>query len=126
LNDCSELRGGTYLASACQNFIEWQNSFLNPVIEKNKNGGILYNYVNKIKRIPLQKAKPEQIVLIEERFKKNKNYIDFNDIIYTFSQRNIFDDNGNINYSNYNSFIYDYDKIEEELGKILLPEVMSI
>ena len=123
LNDCSELRGGTYLASACQNFIEWQNSFLNPVIEKNKNGGILYNYVNKIKRIPLQKAKPEQIVLIEERFKKNKNYIDFNDIIYTFSQRNIFDDNGNINYSNYNSFFYDYDKIEEELGKILLPEV---
>ena len=46
-----------------------------------------------------------------------------NDIIYSFSERNIFDNDGKINYSNYNDFAYDYDKIEEELGKIILPGV---
>ena len=35
LNDNGELE---YLASACQNFIDWQNSFLDPIIELNKNG----------------------------------------------------------------------------------------
>ena len=74
------------------------------------------------KKIPVQEAKPEQIILIEVRFKKKgNNYVDFNDIIYAFSERNIFGDDGKINYSNYNTFVYDYDRIEEELGKIILP-----
>ena len=125
LNDDGELYNGMYLASACQNFIEWQNIFLQNIVDANKNYGILHNYVNSIlKKIPVQDAKPEQIVIIEEKFKKNGNhYIDFNDVIYSFSKRNIFDANGKIDYSNYNNFIYDYDKIEEELGKIILPGV---
>ena len=126
LNDDRELNNGMYLASACQNFIMWQNELLREIIATYKDSGILNKYVNKnnlLKEIPLQNAKPEQIIMIEEKFKKNgNNYIDLNDLIYALSERKIFDDNGKINYSNYNTFIYDYDKIEEELGKIILSD----
>ena len=123
LNDSGELLNGMYLAAACEKFIDWQNSFLNPIIEANIVNGILHNYVdNLMKKIPVQNSKPDQIVLITERFNKSK-YIDLNDVIYSFSERNIFNENGTIDYSDYNSFVYDYDSIEEELGKIILPGV---
>ena len=123
LNDNGELYSGMYLASACQNFIEWQNTFLQPIADANAFNGILHHYVESIrKKIPVQEAKNNQIVLLEDRFKKSK-YEDFNDVIYSFSERNIFGENGKINYSDYNSFVYDYASIEEELGKIILPNV---
>ena len=123
LNDPGELLNGMYIAAACQNFIDWQNSFLNPIIDANAFNGILHNYVDNIRKIiPVQNSKPDQIVLIIERFNKSK-YTDLNDVIYSFSERNIFNENGTINYSDYNSFVYDYDSIEEELGKIILPGV---
>ena len=123
LNDNCEVGNGMYLASACQNFIFWQNNFLQKIINSNICEGILNYYINNIKRkIPLQNAKSGQILLIEKRFEKS-NYIDLNDIIYFYSERNIFNKNGTLNYTNYNSFIYDYDAIEEELGKIILPGV---
>ena len=123
LNDSCELKYGMYLASACQNFIQWQNEFLMPIVNANINNGILHKYVSDIlKKTPVQEAKPEQILLIEEKFKQSENnFVDFNDVIYACSQRNIFGEDGKINYSNYNSFEYDYDRIEEELGKIILP-----
>ena len=124
LNDAGELYNGMYLASACQNFIEWQNTFLQPIVDANMFNGILHNYVNTItKKIPVQEAKPDQIVLIKQSFNKNGKYVDFNDLIYAFSERNIYGDNGKINYSDYNTFVYDYDRMEEELGKIILPGV---
>ena len=49
--------------------------------------------------------------------------MNINDLIYSFSERKIFGENGKINYSDYNSFEYDYNAIEEELGKIILPGV---
>ena len=123
LNDCGELYNGMYLSSACQNFIEWQNTFLQPIADANAFNGILHCYVdNIIKKVPVQNAKHEQILLFNERFLKSK-YIDLNDVIYSFSERNIFNDKEKINYSDYNSFSYDYDAIEEELGKIILPGV---
>ena len=126
LNDDKELKNGMYLASACQNFIQWQNGFIREIIESYKNGGILNKYINSnnlLKNVPVQEAKPEQIIIIEEKFKKNgDNYTDFNDLFYALSERKIFDDNGKINYSNYNTFNYDYEKIEEELGKIILSD----
>jgi hypothetical protein len=108
-----------YLASACQNFIDWQNTFLQPIADAN-----IFNYFadNIRKKIPVQNAKHNQIVLINERFEKSK-YNDLNDVIYSFSERNIFGENGKINYSDYNSFVYDYASIEEELRKIILPGV---
>ena len=123
LNDNGELYNGMYLASACQNFIEWQNTFLQPIADANAFNGILHHYAENIRRkIPIQEAKNNQIVLLQERFMKSK-YEDFNDVIYSFSERNIFGENGKINYSDYNTFVYDYASIEEELGKIVLPGV---
>ena len=123
LNDCGELGYGMYLASACQNFIEWQNTFLLPIVEINAFNGILHHYVDNIKKkIPVQDAKKDQILLINERF-MNTRYENLKDIIYSFSYRKIFCEDGKINYSDYNSFVYDYDSIEEELGKIILPGV---
>jgi hypothetical protein len=123
LNDNGELGYGMYLAAACQNFIEWQNMFLQPIIDANNFNGILHNYVNTIqKKVPIQEAKPSQILLIHDKFEISK-YTNLNDIIYSYSERNIFNKNGKINYSDYNSFTYDYDAIEEELGKILLTGV---
>ena len=124
LNDAGELYNGMYLAAACQSFIEWQNTFLQPIVDANAFNGILHNYVSNIlRKIPVQEAKHDQIVLIKERFEKYGKYSDFNDLIYAFSERNIFGENGKINYSDYNTFVYDYDGIEEELGKIILPGV---
>ena len=125
LNDDGELYNGMYLASACQNFIEWQNEFLQPIVDANYFKGISHKYINNISnKVPLQEAKPEQIILIDEKFKKSINhYVDFIDLIYAFSNRKIFCDDGKIDYSNYNTFEYDYDKIEEELANIILPGV---
>ena len=121
LNDNAELNGGMYIASACQNFITWQNSFIQPIIDSVKHNGILHFYVNNLqKKIPVQSAKSYQALLIDDCF-KNSQYKSFLELIYTFSKRNIFKNDGTINYINYNSFIYDYTKIEEELGKLLLP-----
>ena len=121
LIDNGEIGGGMYLASACQNFISWQNSFLQPIIDSKTL--ILNSYIDNIKqKVPLQEAKSKQILLINERF-ANSKYKNFQDVINTFSERNIFSQNGKINYSDYNSFLYDYDAIEEELGKIILPGV---
>ena len=82
LNDDQELNNGMYLASAFQNFIEWQNQFLQPILDANLKKGILNQYVNNIsKKISVQEAKSEQIIDIEERFKNKENnknnYIDF-------------------------------------------------
>jgi hypothetical protein len=123
LNDDGELGCGMYLSAACQNFISWQNSFLQPIIDVNTSNGILFSYVNNIKKkIPVQNSKKRNIVLINERF-SNSKYANINDVIYSFSYRNIFNGDGTINYYDYNSFIYDYDAIEEELGRIILPGV---
>ena len=57
---------------------------------------------------------------IIDNFGKSK-FNDFNDILYTFSKRDIFNKDGTINYLKYNSFKFDISSIEEELAKIILP-----
>ena len=42
LNDDGELGYGMYIASACQNFISWQNTFLQPIIDNVAQNGILH------------------------------------------------------------------------------------
>ena len=123
LIDNGDLGGGMYLAAACQNFISWQNSFLLPIIDANTSNGILNSYVDNMKKkIHLHKAKHDNILLIKDRFSKSK-YLNENDIIYSFSERNIFNNDGKINYYDYNTFVYDYEAIEDELGKVILPGV---
>jgi hypothetical protein len=121
LNDDGELGYGMYLASACQNFISWQNSFLQPIVDSVAQNGILHYFSNNLKRkIPVQSAKISQTLLLEDCF-NNSLYNNFDDMISSFCKRDIFKEDGTINYYNYNSFIYDFDSIEEELGKLLLP-----
>ena len=121
LNDDNELGYGMYIAAACQNFINWQNGFLQPIIENEKfNGNLRYYIENMKKKIPVQEANPNQILSIDDCF-KNSGYKDFNDLINTFTKRNIYSEN-KIDYQKYNKFIIDFSKIEEELGKLILPE----
>ena len=121
LNDDGEIGNGMYLAAACQNFITWQNTFLQPIIDSVAQNGILHYFSkNMKKKIPVQNAKINQTLLLEDCF-NNSIYYDLDDIISTYSRRDIFKEDGTINYFNYNSFIYDFESIEEELGKILLP-----
>ena len=123
LNDISEYGHGMYLAAASQSFIELQNSFLQNILDNNSNeNDILYKYINHIKnKVGINEANSNQILLIEERIKKSE-YRDIDDIIYQNSERNIYK-NDKINYFEYNNIKYNYDKIEEELGKIILPEL---
>ena len=71
------------------------------------------------KEIPIYEASTNQILSIKHSF-LNSNYKDFDDLINTFSFRNIYNKDGSINYLNYNDFIYDYTSIEKELAKIIL------
>ena len=120
LNDDGEFGCGMYLAAACQNFIEWQNQFLQPIIESEIQNSNLKYYIKNLKnKVPVQDALTE--ILLIDNFEKSE-FDDFNDILYTFSKRNIFNNkDGTINYLKYNSFKFDFSSIEEELGEIILP-----
>ena len=58
LNDNGEWGKGMYIAAAYQKLIDWQNAFLQGLIESLKQNGILHNLVkNMDKTIDVQKAK---------------------------------------------------------------------
>ena len=121
LNDINEEGYGMYLASAYQNFINWQNEFLEFIINNGYHKEYLKLYIeNMKKKINVQEANSYQTLLINECF-NGSEYEDFDDLIYSFSRRDIFSKDGTINYLNYNSFKYDILTIEEELAKLLLP-----
>ena len=114
LNDNNESGYGIYISNGYHKFIKWQNDFLKPIINsyKNKRNNILSCYISKIeKKINIQSASNLQILQIEKCF-ENSCFKNFNDLIYIYSNRNLI---------NYNEFIYDFQKIEEELGKLILP-----
>ena len=88
---------------------------MSPIIEHNQNkNDILHFYIDSLqKKISIQNSKNNQIDLSE---------LDLDSIIIKNSKRNIFNkENDNIDYINYNSFIYDLDSIEKELGEKILP-----
>ena len=109
-----------YLASAYENFIYWQNHFINLIINNNKNNGILNKYISQLEQeTNIQDAKNNEIILI------NENIINiFHEIIFSTLLRKILIKNPKI--INYNNINFDYTNfdfcfIEEELGKIILP-----
>ena len=121
LNDINEEGYGMYLASAYQNFINWQNEFLDFIIKNGCEKENLKFYIDNMnKKINIQDANLNQTLLINGCF-NGSYYEDFVDLIYTFSRRDIFKKDGTINYSNYNSFKYEIKIIEDELAKLLLP-----
>ena len=117
LVDDGDKEGGMFLAAAYQNYIIWQNNFINEITSKNDIKGILNSYVSKLNQeIFVQEATKDEIININDN-----TYKTFNELISTHSMRNIFDKNNKINYKNYNEIKYDYDLIEDELGKLILP-----
>ena len=118
LVDDGDKEGGMFLASAYSNFIEWQNQFIDDIISKNNMTGILNSYVSQLeKEINVQDATESEILNIDEQI-----YSYLNELISLCSMRNIFSKNDKkINYQKYNDIIYNFDLIEEELGKRLIP-----
>jgi hypothetical protein len=118
LIDDYEVGYGMHIASLYQSFIHWQNSFLKPIadaIAKNKN----YNfYSNDLEmKIPIQDAKDKHILSIDEEIFENK--------IIQYATRDIITDKKESDYLNYNWFNYDFDLIENELGKLFLYDKCS-
>ena len=112
LDDINEVGNGMYLASAYQNFINWQNEFLQYIIDNGKNKKNLDFYIESMNnKMPVYEANSNQILQI------NKN---FEEIINNFSKRNIYNEDGTIDYLKYNEFKYDASSIEEELAKTFL------
>ena len=121
LNDANEQGFGMYLASAYENFIKWQNEFLEHIIKYGIGNKNLKNYIENIKiKIPIYQANRNQIVLINDNY-DDLAISDFGELINNYSKRNIFGKDGKINYLNYNSFLYDITTIEDEFGKFILP-----
>jgi hypothetical protein len=116
LNDKLEKNNSEHISAIYQSFISWQNNFLQPIIDANdKNDGILHFYNHNLKnRIYIQDAKASNILSFQN--------INLENIINKYSKRNIFNKDGTIDYKNYNSFIYDFESIEKELGEKILSE----
>jgi len=120
LNDNREDNFGKYIASAYKDFITYQNSFLQSLIEPNAINSYLNPYAEQIgNKIIVQNA--SENVLMSYNI-KTELFNSFNDLINAFSYRNYIKEDGNINYLNYKEINYDFNFIEVELTKILLPE----
>jgi hypothetical protein len=114
LNDNDNKGYGIFISKGLYKYIEWQNSFLTPIINayKAKKNNILSCYISQIeKSINVQDANNLQIIQIEKCF-ENTYFINFNELISLYCERNK---------NNLNDFEYNFEKIEEELGKSLLP-----
>ena len=97
-------------------FAKFQNSFLNPIIEvyEKKKNSIFNYYTTQLKqKVDIQKVRSSQILQLENCFKKS-NFLCFNELIYIYYERNK---------DNMNEFTFNYEKIEEELAQILLPNI---
>ena len=116
LVDDGDKGGGMFLASAYEHMIRWQNNFLNIIINNNKYNGPLNKYVSQLEqKIDIQDATNDEIINIDDN-----TYQEFKNLILKTSMRNIYINNNKINYQNYNDITYDFDYLEEELGKIIL------
>ena len=117
LNDNGDIGKGMYIAAAYENFIEWQNNFLDSLIENTGQSKNLKKYVVNIgKKIDVQKAGKKEVIDFDLI---NKNFMER---IYDNCKKNIFINNKNINYMNYKQLIYDFDAIEKYLEDNILPD----
>ena len=118
LNDDGEMYFGMYLASAYQNFTDYQDNFLKSIIN-NMNSDKFFYLIDKIKiEITPQAAKKDDVVSLEFN---NSIYHSFNDLLTQFSIKNCFTKDCKINDGNYKQIKFDFEAIELELGKIILP-----
>ena len=107
------------ITNAYQELKSVQNEFLLSITSNMSKEHPLYYLKTQIENcIIIQDAKEEEIIDTNRIF--GQEYINLEHIITTFSRRNCYSIDGNINYNIYNQMHYDYDKIEEEFGKLLL------
>ena len=117
LNDLGEEKG-MILATFYHELIKIQNNFLNS-IQKFINGGELkYICQNINKEILIQNAIPSEIIDLNIH---SDIFNSFEELISIYSIRNCFNiEMNDINYNNYSRIEYDFEKINIEMGKILL------
>ena len=121
LNDVNEVGKGMYIAAGYEFYIKTQNDFLNYILEHGKDKPYLKFYFENIKnKIPVYEANNNQILLIYSAFKSSE-YSSFTELINDFTKRKIYNNDGSIDYLNYNKFEFDFQGIEEELAKSILP-----
>jgi len=90
LNDDGEICKGMYIAAAYQNFIKWQNEFLDQLIEPLMQNGILHHFIKNMgKSIDVQNAKRNETLNFD---KLNESFIE---ILFDNSKRNIFNQENN-------------------------------
>ena len=119
LVDDGELGGGMYLASAYSNFINWQNNFINIILNNTGQDSILSSYLYQINQeIYAQEAKNEDVVKLNDKIQSK-----LIDMIESYSMRKIFKNDGTLNHQKYKEIQFDFATIEEELGKLILPGV---
>ena len=121
LVDDGDKEGGMFLASAYQNYIDWQNQFINEILAKNGQSGVLNSYVSQIEQeVEVEDATKEEILNLDESIYKK-----LNELMIIYSMRNIFGDKNEIDYRKYNDIAYNFEFIEEELGRIILPGIKN-
>ena len=119
LVDDGELGGGMYLASAYSNFINWQNNFVNIILNNTGQDSILSSYLYQINQeIYVQEAKNEDLVKLNDKIQSK-----LLDMTESYSMRKIIKKDGTLNHENYKEIKFDFATIEEELGKLILPGV---
>ena len=118
LNDIGEEKG-MFLASLYHELIKIQNGFLESIENYANKNELSYLCQNMNKRIFIQEAIPNEII----NFNIFSNiFISFDELISIFSYKKCFNVNSNqIIYTNYSEIEFDFDKINIEIGKILLP-----
>jgi hypothetical protein len=121
LNDDGEFGFGMNLAAAYQKFNDWQTKILGNIISSNSQNGVLLYFRDQIsKEIYTQDATSSEIISFNLK-NENSMFNNLEEIIAAFSRRNCINIDGSINYSNYKVIEYNFDLIEEEIGKIILP-----
>ena len=110
-----------YIAAGYEYFIKLQNDFLNYILDHGEDKPYLKCYFDNIKnKIPIYEANNNQILSINSMFKSSE-YKSFFEIVNTYTRRKIYNNDGSINYLNYNELEFDFQGIEEELAKLILP-----
>ena len=119
LPDDGELYGGMYLASAYRNAIDWQNNFIDNIINSISDNSLLKSYSSQLNQtIHVQEATKENLVIINQKI-----YNRVKDMIMQYSMRDIFKNN-KIDFREFNKTIkYDFDAMESELARIILPAI---
>ena len=108
---------GYYLASIYKKLIDYQNVFLDDIINCNTQNGLLHCFVKQLNNeIMIQNASINEIIKLfpEDNEKNNlREYKDIDELIFVNTSNDPY----------INKFNYEFDLIEVELGNLILPGV---